>query len=853
MKVTFRGVIIWLAAIGFMALVWNMSYGQGDINTPQRSDSNYPVHEFHIPTVKYDPYKTSTPKVSYNIKDHIRDPHPIRKVDNIDKMYSQAKQDQVVYDILKKDGGFFVEIGAFDGQFLSNTLWLERKHNWTGLLIEANPDLCQRIDKVQRHAWRMCACLSSATNQVTFIKGEAVGSAKEFVNEHHAKLLNKSKTVTVPCFSLEEALNHVKRKHIDFFSLDVEGAEKMVLQSLRKGLESQLFTVDVWSIEYKVYDGSRNVIEESRKNLQFLRAYFQTLGGYFEHSQLEPLVPSPQDGTALDVVFVRKDAWCKSHVSLPDGTTCPGKTVEIKNYIKEPSPYKIRSNVDKRYSQAGQDKVVYDILNKEGGFYLEIGAYDGEGLSNTVWLERKHNWTGLLIEANPDLCKRIDKVERRAWRLCACLASSTKNVTFIKGEAIGAVQEEVDKHHVKWIKGKNLVPIPCFRLEDVLKYIKVNHIDYFSLDVEGAEKSILLALQDSLKKKVFTVDLWTIEYKVYDGQRNVIEESVKNLKFLREYFQDVGGYTEHSQLEPLVPSPKDGTALDVVFVRNEVWCKSHEKLPNGKDCSGKSTPTKSFSLTNYIKEPSPYKKRENVDKRYSQAGQDKVVYDILNKEGGFYLEIGAYDGEGLSNTVWLERKHNWTGLLIEANPDLCKRIDKFERRAWRLCACLASSTKNVTFIKGEAIGAVQEEVDKHHVKWIKGRNLVPIPCFRLEEILTHIKVNHIDYFSLDVEGAEKSILLALQDSLKKKVFTVDVWTIEYKVYDGHRNVIEESVKNLKFLREYFQNLGGYTEHSQLEPLVPSPKDGTALDVVFVRNEVWCKSHDKLPNNAPCIK
>jgi hypothetical protein len=34
----------------------------------------------------------------------------------------------------------------------------------------------------------------------------------------------------------------------------------------------------------------------------------------------------------------------------------------------------------------------------------------------------------------------------------------------------------------------------------------------------------------------------------------------------------------------------------------------------------------------------------------------------------FYIECGALDGEDFSNTVDLERKNNWTGVLIEGSP-----------------------------------------------------------------------------------------------------------------------------------------------------------------------------------------
>ena len=38
----------------------------------------------------------------------------------------------------QKRNGFFIEAGAWDGEYLSNTLFFELDRNWTGLLVEAN-------------------------------------------------------------------------------------------------------------------------------------------------------------------------------------------------------------------------------------------------------------------------------------------------------------------------------------------------------------------------------------------------------------------------------------------------------------------------------------------------------------------------------------------------------------------------------------------------------------------------------------------------------------------------------------------------------------------------------------------
>ncbi|XP_048765321.2 uncharacterized protein LOC125673094 isoform X2 [Ostrea edulis] len=326
-------VCLVLVSFGFTILVYYYRVGHFKESTEVTNESLNSVKEFQIPQKSENIEKQVSRShgkqleiqedkdKADDIKRYLLAPHPEGNVENVDKMYSQAKQDQVVYDIVRKEGGFFVDIGAHDGQFLSNSLWLERKHKWTGLLIEANPDLCQKIDKLKRHAWRMCACLSSTMKSVSFIKGDTVGGVEQHVDKHHMKMLNNQNKITVPCFSLETALGEIKTTHIDFFSLDVEGAEMAVLGSLQDGLKSKKFFVDVWSIEYRVWDGQKVVVEKSLENLNALRKYFQTLGGYSEHSQLSN-DGNFKDGYALDVVFVRNEMWCKSRDKLPNGTVC---------------------------------------------------------------------------------------------------------------------------------------------------------------------------------------------------------------------------------------------------------------------------------------------------------------------------------------------------------------------------------------------------------------------------------------------------------------------------------------------------------------------------------------------------
>ncbi|KAH3753568.1 hypothetical protein DPMN_188208 [Dreissena polymorpha] len=175
--------------------------------------------------------------------------------------FSQYGQDRYLSNLFgSKRNGFFVEIGAYDGQFLSNTLLLEMKYSWTGLLIESIPHLFSLIPSVNRKCYAINCCLGYTNTSLTFTISGMLSSADAVMTAQHRNRINSernfndktyNKTVTVQCYSLLDVLNVIGTKKVDYFSLDVEGAELYILESI----DWNQIDIDVFTIETDQHRG----------------------------------------------------------------------------------------------------------------------------------------------------------------------------------------------------------------------------------------------------------------------------------------------------------------------------------------------------------------------------------------------------------------------------------------------------------------------------------------------------------------------------------------------------------------------------------------------------------------------
>jgi len=162
--------------------------------------------------------------------------------DSLPPTLSASGQDKWVIDVFQgKRAGFFLDLGAADGFSESNTFILEKRLGWTGICIEPNPKLHDRLLNKSR---RSCMCVSdpidAQMHEVEYVmSGVESGLVGHDTDNNVAKKrdqIEKARRVgsvarmqTRPLADVLDKCN--APKVIDYFSFDVEGAETRILRN----------------------------------------------------------------------------------------------------------------------------------------------------------------------------------------------------------------------------------------------------------------------------------------------------------------------------------------------------------------------------------------------------------------------------------------------------------------------------------------------------------------------------------------------------------------------------------------------------------------------------------------------
>jgi len=194
----------------------------------------YVLAQPHAITARSSAHAAKLQQAARCFLDEYRDP---RHNKGFRSRHSQFGEDAVLLPTLLASaaatggfGGRFVELGALDGMSISNTFLLERCFDWQGVLIEANPTNFARLQHSPRRAQKVHAA-ACPSGSITISAAAGPTSSQLDVSAWR----NVSRyNVTVPCQTLRHIMHRElpKPHRANFLSLDVEGAEAVVLSTV---------------------------------------------------------------------------------------------------------------------------------------------------------------------------------------------------------------------------------------------------------------------------------------------------------------------------------------------------------------------------------------------------------------------------------------------------------------------------------------------------------------------------------------------------------------------------------------------------------------------------------------------
>lgn len=150
---------------------------------------------------------------------------------------------------------------------------------------------------------------------------------------------------------------------------------------------------------------------------------------------------------------------------------------------------------------------------------------------------------------------------------------------------------------------------------------------------------------------------------------------------------------------------------------------------------------------------------------------------------GKFLEIGAWDGELISQTAWLERQRGWTGVCVDPFPR------DFTNRTCQVCSYAVSNDG----LPREFIRVSIDRRDGGDVSYFSGfkkyisahwglisefcdYEIIEVPTITIDELYRKYNLpDYIDFLSVDVEGGEVEIF----DSINLKKYRYGLIVFEH--------------------------------------------------------------------------
>ncbi|XP_023322539.1 uncharacterized protein LOC111696953 [Eurytemora carolleeae] len=253
------------------------------------------------------------------------------------------------------------------------------------------------------------------------------------------------------------------------------------------------------------------------------------------------------DDSVHRFLIMQDSPWINGSLTIKPHLNCydhdePKLIEEIKNRLVEPNnkEYNFSAPIEENINgEVGQprdvDRVVFGGELKNG-FFLEAGSFNAEFNSDSLYFEINHGWTGLLVEPYPLAYGEGLLKNRKATHLQTCLSTHTKTQTVLF-DTVGSIRNETHRESMAGITNvkrdsEDQFMMQCFPLYSVLLSLGNPTVNYFSLDVEGAEFAILRTVPwDKVDIQVLSVETHLLD-RLFPGDRTELIEFMDSVGYV---------------------------------------------------------------------------------------------------------------------------------------------------------------------------------------------------------------------------------------------------------------------------------------------------------------------------------
>ena len=185
---------------------------------------------------------------------------------------------------------------------------------------------------------------------------------------------------------------------------------------------------------------------------------------------------------------------------------------------------------------------------------------------------------------------------------------------------------------------------------------------------------------------------------------------------------------------------------------------------------------------------------------YRQAKQDSWLEKnvFCGFKNGVFIDIGAHDGVKMNNTLYFEKTNGWTGVNVEPIREVYDKLLANRPKCINLNCAVSDKNGTAKFIMNrgytELISGLESDYDPRHLERLKkelaqqggSSDVIVVETKRVDTICNENNITHIHYLSIDVEGAEFSVIKSIDF---EKVF-IDVIGFENNYDDTSVPIVE---------------------------------------------------------------